>query len=95
MAQVDLRKVMIFIFYFFSFLLILDYLSINLATINSCINPIILYFVSKKFKNCFKVWYFLLQTCYLSLAHTCTHLRFSLVSKVNSELMALSMTQRL
>ncbi|MED6278970.1 hypothetical protein CHARACLAT_029674 [Characodon lateralis] len=37
-----------------SFLLVLDYLSINLATINSCINPIILYFVSKKFKNCFK-----------------------------------------
>lgn len=39
----------------FSFLLVLDYLSINLATVNSCINPIILYFVSKKFKNCFKV----------------------------------------
>ncbi|KAM6971942.1 endothelin receptor type Aa [Aplochiton taeniatus] len=37
-----------------SFLLVLDYLSINLATVNSCINPIILYFVSKKFKNCFK-----------------------------------------
>lgn len=37
-----------------NFLLVLDYLSINLATINSCINPIILYFVSKKFKNCFK-----------------------------------------
>ncbi|XP_042369678.1 endothelin-1 receptor-like [Plectropomus leopardus] len=39
----------------FNFLLVLDYFSINLATINSCINPIILYFVSKKFKNCFKV----------------------------------------
>ncbi|XP_010886601.2 endothelin receptor type Aa [Esox lucius] len=37
-----------------SFLLVLDYLSINLATVNSCINPIILYFISKKFKNCFK-----------------------------------------
>ncbi|CAJ1052487.1 endothelin receptor type Aa [Xyrichtys novacula] len=37
-----------------SFLLVLDYLGFNLATINSCINPIILYFVSKKFKNCFK-----------------------------------------
>ncbi|KAF7666097.1 hypothetical protein LDENG_00118490 [Lucifuga dentata] len=35
-------------------LLVLDYLGINLATVNSCINPIILYFVSKKFKNCFK-----------------------------------------
>lgn len=39
----------------FSFLLIMDYFGINLATVNSCINPIILYFVSKKFKNCFKV----------------------------------------
>ncbi|XP_034044436.1 endothelin receptor type Aa [Thalassophryne amazonica] len=37
-----------------SFLLVLDYFGINLATVNSCINPIILYFVSKKFKNCFK-----------------------------------------
>ncbi|KAM3857470.1 endothelin receptor type B-like [Diretmus argenteus] len=37
-----------------NFLLVLDYFSINLATINSCINPIILYFISKKFKNCFK-----------------------------------------
>lgn len=37
-----------------NFLLVLDHLSANLATINSCINPIILYFVSKKFKNCFK-----------------------------------------
>uniref|UniRef100_H3D104 Endothelin-1 receptor n=1 Tax=Tetraodon nigroviridis TaxID=99883 RepID=H3D104_TETNG len=44
-----------------NFLLVLDYLSINLATINSCINPIVLYFVSKKFKKCFKsclcCWY--------------------------------------
>ncbi|XP_016358692.1 endothelin-1 receptor-like [Sinocyclocheilus anshuiensis] len=38
----------------YHFLLVFDYLSINLATINSCINPIILYFVSKKFKNCFR-----------------------------------------
>ncbi|XP_047016527.1 endothelin receptor type Ab isoform X2 [Ictalurus punctatus] len=37
-----------------NFLLVLDYFSINLATINSCINPIILYLVSKKFKSCFK-----------------------------------------
>ncbi|KAG8014695.1 Endothelin-1 receptor [Nibea albiflora] len=37
-----------------NFLLVLDFLGINMATINSCINPIILYFVSKKFKNCFK-----------------------------------------
>ncbi|CAB1440208.1 unnamed protein product [Pleuronectes platessa] len=39
---------------FLNFLLVLDYFSINMATINSCINPIILFFVSKKFKNCFK-----------------------------------------
>lgn len=37
-----------------NFLLPLDYISINLATMNSCINPIALYFVSKKFKNCFQ-----------------------------------------
>ncbi|XP_066527263.1 endothelin receptor type Ab [Hoplias malabaricus] len=37
-----------------NFLLVFDYFSINLATINSCINPIILYVVSKKFKSCFK-----------------------------------------
>ncbi|TTD47740.1 Endothelin-1 receptor [Bagarius yarrelli] len=37
----------------YSSFLILDYLAINLVTINSCINPIILYIVSKKFKNCF------------------------------------------
>ncbi|XP_051982818.1 endothelin receptor type B-like [Xyrauchen texanus] len=37
-----------------NFLLIMDYFGLNLATVNSCINPIILYFVSKKFKNCFK-----------------------------------------
>ncbi|KAM9426765.1 endothelin receptor type B-like [Pholidichthys leucotaenia] len=39
---------------FLSFLLVFDYFSINMATINSCINPIILFFVSRKFKNCFK-----------------------------------------
>lgn len=43
------------VFFLFSLLLIMDYFGINLATVNSCINPIILYFVSKKFKNCFKV----------------------------------------
>ncbi|XP_074849323.1 endothelin-1 receptor isoform X1 [Carettochelys insculpta] len=37
-----------------SFLLLLDFIGINLATMNSCINPIALYFVSKKFKNCFQ-----------------------------------------
>ncbi|XP_073460827.1 endothelin-1 receptor [Aquarana catesbeiana] len=37
-----------------SFLLVMDYISINLAALNSCINPIALYFVSKKFKNCFQ-----------------------------------------
>ncbi|MBN3287195.1 EDNRA protein, partial [Polyodon spathula] len=37
-----------------NFLLVLDYVSINMASVNSFINPIALYFVSKKFKNCFK-----------------------------------------
>lgn len=39
----------------FSFLLVLDYIGINMASLNSCINPVALYFVSGKFKNCFKV----------------------------------------
>uniref|UniRef100_UPI00398EE70B endothelin receptor type Aa n=1 Tax=Pristiophorus japonicus TaxID=55135 RepID=UPI00398EE70B len=37
-----------------NYLLMLDFIGINLATLNSCINPIALYFVSKKFKNCFQ-----------------------------------------
>ncbi|KAJ6660890.1 hypothetical protein lerEdw1_017047 [Lerista edwardsae] len=38
-----------------SFFLVLDYIGINMASLNSCINPIALYLVSKRFKNCFKV----------------------------------------
>ncbi|XP_047242313.1 endothelin-1 receptor-like [Girardinichthys multiradiatus] len=45
-----------------NFLLVLDYFSINMATINSCINPIILFFVSKKFNNFFKSY--LCDWCY-------------------------------
>ncbi|XP_058885792.1 endothelin receptor type B-like isoform X1 [Acipenser ruthenus] len=37
-----------------SFFLVLDYIGINMASMNSCINPIALYMVSKRFKNCFK-----------------------------------------
>ncbi|XP_067848364.1 endothelin receptor type Aa [Heptranchias perlo] len=37
-----------------NYLLVLDFIGLNLATLNSCINPIALYFVSKKFKNCFQ-----------------------------------------
>lgn len=37
-----------------SFFLVLDYIGINTASLNSCINPIALYLVSKRFKNCFK-----------------------------------------
>ncbi|CAH2223759.1 endothelin receptor type B [Pelobates cultripes] len=44
-----------------SFLLSMDYVGINMANLNSCINPIALYLVSTKFKNCFKsclcCWY--------------------------------------
>lgn len=39
----------------FSFFLVLDYIGINMASVNSCINPIALYMVSKRFKNCFRV----------------------------------------
>ncbi|MEQ2246326.1 hypothetical protein ILYODFUR_037241, partial [Ilyodon furcidens] len=38
-----------------SFLLVMDYIGINMASLNSCINPIALYFVSQKFKNCFQI----------------------------------------
>ncbi|XP_041699576.2 endothelin receptor type B-like [Coregonus clupeaformis] len=34
--------------------LVLDYIGINMASLNSCINPIALYMVSKRFKTCFK-----------------------------------------
>ncbi|XP_029462497.1 endothelin receptor type B-like [Rhinatrema bivittatum] len=37
-----------------SFLLVMNYIGINMASLNSCINPVALYFVSRKFKNCFK-----------------------------------------
>ncbi|XP_029458903.1 endothelin receptor type B [Rhinatrema bivittatum] len=37
-----------------SFFLIMDYIGINMASLNSCINPIALYLVSTRFKNCFK-----------------------------------------
>ncbi|XP_034399207.1 endothelin receptor type B-like [Cyclopterus lumpus] len=37
-----------------SFLLVMDYIGMNMASLNSCINPIALYFVSQKFKNCFQ-----------------------------------------
>ncbi|XP_078068459.1 endothelin receptor type Aa [Mustelus asterias] len=39
---------------FLNFVLVLDFIGLNLAILNSCINPIALYFVSKKFKNCFQ-----------------------------------------
>uniref|UniRef100_A0A3Q0SH39 Endothelin receptor type B n=1 Tax=Amphilophus citrinellus TaxID=61819 RepID=A0A3Q0SH39_AMPCI len=37
-----------------SVFLVLDYFGINMASLNSCINPIALYIVSKRFKRCFK-----------------------------------------
>lgn len=41
--------------FWYSFLLVMNYIGINMASLNSCINPIALYLVSKRFKNCFKV----------------------------------------
>lgn len=38
-----------------SVFLVLDYFGINMASLNSCINPIALYLVSKRYKSCFKV----------------------------------------
>lgn len=40
-----------------SMFLVLDYFGINMASLNSCINPIALYIVSNRFKRCFKVRY--------------------------------------
>ncbi|XP_038674278.1 endothelin receptor type B-like isoform X1 [Scyliorhinus canicula] len=37
-----------------SYFLVMNYIGINMASLNSCINPIALYFVSKRFKNCFQ-----------------------------------------
>ncbi|KAM8858192.1 endothelin receptor type B-like [Synchiropus picturatus] len=37
-----------------SIFLLLDYFGINMASLNSCINPIALYVVSNRFKGCFK-----------------------------------------
>ncbi|XP_070693993.1 endothelin receptor type B-like [Pempheris klunzingeri] len=37
-----------------SICLVLDYFGITMASLNSCINPIALYTVSKRFKRCFK-----------------------------------------
>lgn len=46
-----------FIFLFFSVFLVLDYFGLNMASLNSCINPIALFVVSKRFQRCFKVRY--------------------------------------
>ncbi|XP_037542933.1 endothelin receptor type B-like [Nematolebias whitei] len=37
-----------------SIFLVLDYFGMNMASLNSCINPIALYIVSRRFKKCFK-----------------------------------------
>nr|DBA20858.1 TPA: hypothetical protein GDO54_017599 [Pyxicephalus adspersus] len=37
-----------------SFFLVMNYIGINMASLNSCINPVALYFVSRKLKNCFQ-----------------------------------------
>ncbi|XP_075706376.1 endothelin receptor type B [Rhinoderma darwinii] len=37
-----------------SFLISVNYIGLNMADLNSCINPVALYLVSTKYKNCFK-----------------------------------------
>uniref|UniRef100_A0A673YFP0 Endothelin receptor type B n=1 Tax=Salmo trutta TaxID=8032 RepID=A0A673YFP0_SALTR len=51
-----------------SVFLVLDYIGINMASLNSCINPIALYMVSKRFKTCFKVrFHIIFLICLLML----------------------------
>uniref|UniRef100_G3NJ06 Endothelin receptor type B n=1 Tax=Gasterosteus aculeatus aculeatus TaxID=481459 RepID=G3NJ06_GASAC len=38
-----------------SVFLVMDYFGINMASLNSCMNPIALFMVSKRFKQCFKL----------------------------------------
>lgn len=52
---------------FFSVFLVLDYFGINMASLNSCINPIALYIISKKFKRCFKVRYTVMHFLFFQL----------------------------
>lgn len=44
--------------WFWSVFLVLDYCGINMASFNSCINPIALFVVSQRFQRCFKVSHF-------------------------------------
>ncbi|KAJ8253496.1 hypothetical protein GJAV_G00213780 [Gymnothorax javanicus] len=66
-----------------SFFLVLDYIGINMASVNSCINPIALYMVSKRFKNCFRsclcCWFQSPEMLALEEKHSC------LRSKVNEQ----------
>ncbi|KAG5833483.1 hypothetical protein ANANG_G00276410 [Anguilla anguilla] len=66
-----------------SFFLVLDYIGINMASVNSCINPIALYMVSKRFKDCFKsclcCWWTSPEMLALEEKQTC------LRSKVNEQ----------
>lgn len=39
---------------FLNFLISFNYIGLNMADLNSCINPVALYMVSTKYKNCFK-----------------------------------------
>nr|NP_001079347.1 endothelin-3 receptor precursor [Xenopus laevis]P32940.1 RecName: Full=Endothelin-3 receptor; AltName: Full=Endothelin C receptor; Short=ET-C; Short=ET-CR; Flags: Precursor [Xenopus laevis]AAA49704.1 endothelin-3 receptor [Xenopus laevis] len=38
----------------YQLLMVMNYTGINMASLNSCIGPVALYFVSRKFKNCFQ-----------------------------------------
>ncbi|XP_071331308.1 endothelin receptor type B-like isoform X2 [Trachinotus anak] len=57
--------------------LVLDYFGITMASLNSCINPIALYIVSKRFKRCFKACLF----CWCLPLQAVTHDEVQSVSK--------------
>ncbi|XP_072300687.1 endothelin receptor type B [Eucyclogobius newberryi] len=66
-----------------SVFLVLDYFGINMASLNSCINPIALYIVSKRFKRCFKAS--LCSWCLPLQAVTCDEVQSVLKSRMHDQ----------
>ncbi|MEQ2231875.1 hypothetical protein ILYODFUR_005143 [Ilyodon furcidens] len=66
-----------------SVFLVLDYFGINTASLNSCINPIALYIVSKRFKRCFKAC--LCSLCLPLQAHAIDEVESVLKSRMQDQ----------